>query len=107
MTDLDLVAYDFDPRLNRHQVIGEAKSGTGKNTPKPFGIASCGSTVSQTSSAPTPASWSPHCRYRSGRAELASTLRVSAQSMTDIDRREPARITDVSEVGSQGVDAAG
>ena len=36
VTDLDLLAYDFSPMLRRTKTIGEVKTGTGKNAPKPL-----------------------------------------------------------------------
>jgi len=105
VTDLDLIAYDFSPMLGVAKTIGEVKSGTGKNAPKPLdriiwlrGLRELvGADAAElTTSAPLSA------RAR----ELARGLGVRAQSDQDLARREAAvGVADVANLGSQGPEA--
>ncbi len=102
VTDLDLLAFDFSPTLRRSKTIGEVKSGTGKNTPKPLdriiwlrGLRELvgAQHAELTSSNP------PSARAR----DLARALGVRAQSELDIQRRElAAAVADVANLGSHG-----
>ncbi|MGI5324063.1 hypothetical protein [Actinomadura nitritigenes] len=107
VTDIDLLAYDFGPRLARTKFIGEAKSGTGKNAPKPLdrviwlrGLRE----LVNANAAELVTAVKPSMKVR----RLASSLGVTAQSLEDIERREQeARIREVEAVGPHGVNALG
>jgi hypothetical protein len=102
VTDLDLLAYDFSPMLWRTKTIGEVKTGTGKNAPKPLdrivwlrGLRELvgADQAELTTSVPTSA------RAR----ELARSLGVRVQSQEDIERREAAAgVAEVANLGSHG-----
>jgi len=103
VTDLDLLAYDFSPMLERSKTIGEVKTGTGKNSPKPLdrivwlrGLRELvGASHAELTTTTRP---SPRAR------ELARGLGVRAQSLEDIERREAAAgIAEVANLGSQGL----
>jgi hypothetical protein len=107
VTDLDLFAYDFDPRLTRRKLIGEVKGGTGRGAPKPLdriiwlhGLADLvGADGSEMITA---------MRLSRRARELAAGLGVTAQTMADLERREKAaRVAEVADLGSQGVQAVG
>jgi hypothetical protein len=102
VTDLDLLAYDFSPMLERSKTIGEVKTGTGKNAPKPLDrivwlrglkeLVGADRAELTTSTVPSP-------RAR----ELARGLGIRAQSERDIERREVAvGVADVADLGSHG-----
>jgi hypothetical protein len=105
VTDIDLLAYDFGPRLGRTKYIGEAKSGTGKNAPKPLdrviwlrGLRE----LVNANGAELVTAVKPSIKVR----RLASSLGVTAQSLEDIERREQeVRIAEVEAVGPHGTDA--
>lgn len=102
VTDLDLLAFDFSPTLDRSKIIGEVKSGTGKNAPKPLdrivwlrGLRDLvdGDRAELTITA----------KLSSKARELAVGLGVRAQSERDIERREMAAgVRNVADLGSQG-----
>lgn len=102
VTDLDLLAYHFSPMLEWSKTIGESKSGTGKNAPKPLdrvvwlrGLRELiGANAAElTSTNP------PSARAR----ELARTLGVRAQSDKDVERREKEiDVALVDDVGAHG-----
>jgi hypothetical protein len=105
VTDLDLLAYDFSPMLERSKTIGEVKSGTGRNAPKPLdrivwlrglrALVGAGRAELTTSTPPSP-------RAR----ELARSLGIRAQSEQDIERREKAAgVAEVGNLGAHGPDA--
>lgn len=102
VTDLDLLAYAFSPMLQPTKTIGEVKTGTGRNAPKPLDrivwlrglreLVQADQAELTTSNAPSP-------RAR----ELARSLGVRAQSERDIERREVAAgIDEVANLGSHG-----
>jgi hypothetical protein len=102
VTDLDLLAYDLDPTLNRHKHIGEVKTGTGKSAAKPLdrtiwlrGLRELvGAEHAELITGVLP---SPRAR------ELAAGLGITAQSVHDVDRREQtASIPEVADLGSHG-----
>lgn len=102
VTDLDLLAFDLDPALNRHKHIGEVKTGTGKNAAKPLdrtiwlrGLRELVGAEHAELTTGIP----PSARGR----ELAVSLGVTAQSVQDVERREQtAKIAEVADLGSQG-----
>ena len=105
VTDLDLLAYDFSPMLERSKTIGEVKTGTGKNAPKPLDrivwlrglreLVGAGN-AELTTTTPAP----PRAR------ELARSLGVRAQSERDIERRETvAQVAAVANLGADGPQA--
>ncbi len=105
VTDLDLLAYAFSPMLQMSKTIGEVKTGTGKNAPKPLdrivwlrGLRELvGADHAELTSTNAP---SPRAR------ELARTLGVRAQSERDIERREAAAgVSRVTDLGSHGIAA--
>jgi hypothetical protein len=105
VTDLDLLAYDFSPMLERSKTIGEVKTGTGRNAPKPLdrivwlrGLrALVGADHAELTTSTRP---SPRAR------ELARGLGVRAQSEQDIERRETAAgVAEVANLGSHGPQA--
>lgn len=107
VTDLDLFAYDFDPRLTRRKLIGEVKGGTGRGAPKPLdriiwlhGLADLvGADGAEMITA---------MRLSRRARELAAGLGVTAQTTADLERREKAaRVAEVADLGSHGVQAVG
>ena len=102
VTDLDLLAYDFSPMLRRTKTIGEVKTGTGKNAPKPLdrivwlrGLRELVGADHAELTTSTPSS----ARAR----ELARSLGVRVQSAEDIERREAAAgVAEVANLGSHG-----
>jgi hypothetical protein len=107
VTDLDLLAYDFDPHLVRSKLIGEVKGGTGRSVAKPLdriiwvhGLAD----LVEANSAEMVTALPLSGRVR----ELAGSLRVTAQTTADLERREnAARVAEVADLGSQGVLSVG
>lgn len=105
VTDLDLLAYDFSPMLDVAKTIGEVKTGSGKNAPRPLdrivwlrGLRELvGADAAELTSSTPP---SPRAR------ELARGLGVRAQSEHDLERREAAvEIAAVANLGSHGPQA--
>lgn len=102
ITDLDLLAFEFGPTLQRRKYIGEAKSGKGKNAPAPLdrlvwlkGLIA----LTQADGAELTTATIPSQDVR----DLASSLGAVAQSVEDIERREKlTRIAEVANLGSQG-----
>jgi hypothetical protein len=105
VTDLDLLAYQFSPMLERSKTIGEVKTGTGRSAPKPLDrivwlrglreLVGAGDAELTTSAGPS-------TRAR----QLARGLGVRAQSEQDIIRREEAvGIAEVANLGSHGPNA--
>lgn len=107
VTDIDLLAYDFDPRLTRRKLIGEVKGGTGRSAPKPLdrviwlhGLA--GLVGADGAEMITAMNLSRRTR------ELAAGLGVTAQTTADLERREKAaRVAEVADLGAQGVQSVG
>jgi hypothetical protein len=107
VTDLDLLAYDFDPHLSRRKLIGEVKGGTSRSVPRPLdrviwvhGLADLvGANGAEMMTA------LPLTRQV---RDLAGSLGVTAQTTADMERREKAaRVAEVSDLGSQGVQSVG
>lgn len=106
VTDLDLVAYNMTATLNAQMTIGEAKTGTSKNAPRPLDrviwLAGLLRVVPAVGAELTSAIV-PDGRVR----RLASGLGVRAQSVDDLSRREIAIDTHaVDDTGSHGTGIA-
>lgn len=104
VTDLDLFAFDFNPQLSLAKYIGEVKSGTGKSAPKPLdrivwlrGIRE----LVQADSAELTIAHGVSDRIRS----LGHSLGVTAQNVSDFERREADAVGTLSNLGPHGVDA--
>lgn len=105
VTDLDLLAIEITSQLSLMKTIGEAKSGTGRNAPKPLdraiwiaGLkqlvgASSGVLVTATKSSP---------RVR----ETARALGITSFTVDDLERWESLHLPKtLADVGSQGLGA--
>lgn len=102
VTDLDLFAIDVTSQLTFTKTIGEAKSGTGKNAPKPLDraiwIAGLKQLVGASSGVLVTAS-KPSVRIR----ETVSSLGVTAFSIDELDRWEATHLPQaLADVGSHG-----
>jgi hypothetical protein len=105
VTDLDLLAFEFGPTLQRRKYIGEAKSGTGKSASSPLdrivwlrGLREL--TNADGAELTISSTVSLHTR------ELASSLGIVAQSTQDLERRErQLRVAEVANLGSYGLQA--
>ena len=104
VTDLDLLAFDFNPQLSRSKYIGEVKSGTGKSAAKPLdrliwlrGLRE----VVDAESAELTIAHAPSDRVRG----LARTLGIVAQSISDFERRERDTVGTLADHGAHGVTA--
>ncbi len=102
VTDLDLLAIEIDTTLGFRKTVGEAKSGTSKNAPKPLdrviwlrGLMEV--TGAQTAELTT--EFVPSNRIR----QLGDSLGVQAQSTRDLERRESnLRLEDIADHGVFG-----
>lgn len=102
ITDLDLLALDVTGQLTLRRGIGEAKSGTGKDAPKPMDRCLWLAGVSQLVDAHT-ADYVTAANVSRKVREVAARLGVRPTSMNDLSRRETAvRISEVLDVGSHG-----
>lgn len=107
VTDLDLLSYSFAPNLGRSKHIGEVKTGTGRSAPKPLdriiwlrGLRE----LVGADSAELTSGIAPSRRAR----ELARGLGITAQAISDLERREDAaHIRDVNNIGAHGPQALG
>jgi len=102
VTDLDLLAFEFGPTLQRRKFIGEAKSGTGKSAAAPLdrivwlrGLMELtradGAELTMASTIPL------------NTRDMAASLGIVAQSTQDLERREhQAHVRDVNDLGSHG-----
>jgi len=104
VTDLDLLAYDFSPTLVRSKVIGEVKSGS-RDKPLDRSIWLGGLLqLVKADAGEVTTRLVPTLKVR----DLARTLRITAQSIEDLERREKAiGIIELGELGSQGKQAVG
>ena len=100
VTDLDLLAYDFSPTLTRTKIIGEVKtSARDKPLDRSIWLGGLIQLVDAQRGELTTRS-APSLRAR----DVARGLGVTAQSITDMERREAAAgIAEYGEVGSQGL----
>jgi hypothetical protein len=101
ITDLDLLAFDFNPQLSRSKYIGEVKSGTGKSAPKALDrliwLRGLRELVGAESGELTIAA-PPSDRTR----EMARALGLVAQSVQDFERREQESVTGLADCGAHG-----
>lgn len=99
VTDLDLLAFDFSPTLVRSKVIGEVKSGSrDKPLDRSIWLGGLLQLVNADSGEVT-TRLVPTLKVR----DLASKLRITAQSIEDLTRREKSiGIGELGELGSQG-----
>lgn len=104
VTDLDLLAFDFNPQLSRSKYIGEVKSGTGKSAAKPLdrlvwlrGLRE----LVQADSAELTIAHPPSDRVRA----VARSLGLVAQSLQDFERREAEAVGKLADTGAHGVAA--
>jgi hypothetical protein len=103
VTDLDLLAFEFGPTLERRKYIGEAKAGTGRSAPAPLdrviwlrGLLEL--TAAQGAELTSAIDPSPRVR------NLGVSLGVMVQSVRDLERREQQiRIDEVADLGCHGV----
>lgn len=104
VTDLDLLAFDLNPQLTPRKYIGEVKSGTGKNAPKPLDrliwLRGLRELVGAESAELTIATV-PSERVR----EVARSLGLVAQSVQDFERREHEAVKGVADSGAHGATA--
>lgn len=102
VTDLDLLSFDVTARLTLTKTIGEAKSGTGKNAPKPLDRAIWMAGLMQLVEADDGiviTAQRPSTRVR----HTARTLGVTAMSVDDLDRWESNNLPeDLRDVGAHG-----
>lgn len=102
VTDLDLLSFEFSARLTLSKTIGEAKSGIGKNAPKPLDRAIWMAGLKQLVDADggiviTALRPSPRVR------ETARALGVTAISIDDLERWEKGHLTEgLLDVGAHG-----
>lgn len=105
ITDLDLMAFDFNPQLARTKHIGEVKTGTSRNAPKPLDrlIWLCGlKEVVGADSGELTTALIPSDRVRN----LGRSLGITTQSLADFERREEEAVADLDGLGSHGTAAA-
>lgn len=99
VTDLDLLALEFNPQLVRSKYIGEVRTGTGKSAAKPLdriiwlrglrelvGAESAEVTIAHV---PSDRVW-----------EVARSLSVVAQSVSDFERREHEAVGALADLGA-------
>jgi hypothetical protein len=102
ITDLDLLALEFNAQLQLVKTVGEAKSGTGKSAPKPLDRALWLAGVARlvhADRAELVTALLPSDRVRATVAEL----NVTAMSVEDLARREDAvDVEPVADVGAHG-----
>lgn len=102
VTDLDLLSFDITARLTLSKTIGEAKSGTGKNAPKPLDRAIWIAGLKQlveADGAIVITALSPSARVR----DTVRSLGVTAMTVDDLDRWEATHLTNEREdVGAHG-----
>jgi len=104
VTDLDLLAFDFNPYLSRSRYIGEVKSGTGKSAPKALDRLICLRGLRElvdAESAELTIAQPPSARVR----ELARSLGMVAQSVDDFERRERDTVAGLTDLGAHGTSA--
>lgn len=104
VTDLDLLAFDFNPHLARSKYIGEVKTGTGRNAPRPLdriiwlrGLRE----LVEANSAELTIAHAPTERQR----ELARSMGIVAQSIQDFERREQQVVGNLADYGAHGIPA--
>ena len=101
ITDLDLLAFDFNPQLRRTKYIGEVKTGAGKTAASPLdrilwlrGLKE----VVSADFAELTTRRTPSAEVRS----VADSLGMRAQSLADLERREQEVVGSLSNLGAHG-----
>ncbi len=103
VTDLDLIAVEFDPQLRLRRFVGESKSGASRHAPKPLDRVLWLRGLMHLLGDVTGAELTTAGQPRSDVRELGRSLGVAVQSLDDLQRRERRlRIEEVADVGSQG-----
>jgi hypothetical protein len=105
ITDLDLLAFDFNPALRIRKFIGESKSGSGRSAPKVLDrmIWQRGLRAFVGAEA---AELTINSAITEQNRKFGRDLGVSVQSVADLSRREEALlIAEVSDTGSHGATA--
>lgn len=102
VTDLDLLAFSFDSALLTRKYIGEVKSGTSRNTPRPLDRALWARGLRElvgADGAEVTTAFRPSISVR----EFCARFNVSIQHMDDLTAREKRlSIAEVADTGSQG-----
>lgn len=102
VTDLDLLSFDITARLTLSKTIGEAKSGTGRNAPKPLDRAIWIAGLKQLVGADggiVITALRPSARVR----DTVRSLGVTAMSIDELDRWEQTHLAEgLEDVGAQG-----
>lgn len=102
VTDLDLLSFDITARLTLSKTIGEAKSGTGKNAPKPLDRAIWVAGLMQLVDADGGIIITA-LRPSSTVRDTVRGLGVTAMSVDDLDRWETTNLPkDLEDVGAHG-----
>lgn len=102
ITDLDLLAFEVTGQLALRRVIGEAKSGTGKDAPKPMDRCLWLAGVARLVDAEA-ADYVTASKVSRKVREIASRLDVRPMTKDDLTQREVAvGINEVLDVGSHG-----
>ncbi|WP_011690843.1 hypothetical protein [Arthrobacter sp. FB24] len=105
ITDLDLLAFDFNPALRMRKFIGESKSGSGKSAPKALDrmIWQRGLRAFVGAEA---AELTINSKVTEQNRKFGRELGVSVQTLSDLSRREEALLmAEVEESGSHGAAA--
>lgn len=104
ITDLDLLALGFDPRLRQHRLIGEAKGSSSRSAPKPLDRVIWLRGLRELVGAEG-AELVTAMAVSSRTRRLASTLGVTVQTLSDLERRRQTSCPEEAQnSGSQGVD---
>lgn len=102
ITDLDLLAHEITGQLSVRRAIGEAKSGTGKDAPKPMDRCLWLAGVARLVNAET-ADYVTASQVSRKVRQIAARLGVRPMTMDDLQQRETAaRIGEVPDIGSHG-----
>jgi hypothetical protein len=102
ITDLDLLAFEITGQLALRRTIGEAKSGTGKDAPKPMDRCLWLAGVAQLVNADA-ADYVTASKVSRKVRQIAARLQVRPMTIADLTQREEAvRIGEVPDVGSHG-----
>ncbi|MFD1811100.1 hypothetical protein [Rhodococcus gannanensis] len=102
VTDLDLLSFDITARLTLSKTIGEAKSGTGKNAPKPLDRAIWVAGLMQLVDADGGIIITA-LRPSSTVRDTVRSLGVTAMSVDELDRWEATHLhKDLEDVGAHG-----
>ncbi|HEX2894916.1 MAG TPA: hypothetical protein VHO29_13035 [Marmoricola sp.] len=106
VTDLDVVGYTFDESLTVHKHIGEVKTGTAKNTPRPLDRALWMRGLRELVDAER-GEVTTAFKSSSSVRDACRSLGVTVQHLDDLDAREARlRMNQVDDLGSQGTTIA-